>query len=284
MSTGFKEIDNKTLKKLKDTELEILNEIDRVCRKNNINFFLIGGTLLGAVRHKGFIPWDDDLDIGMMRDDFIKFSDIVSKDLDSKYFFDYFNTDKEYHLPFAKVRKNNTIFDEEASKKLDNHKGIFVDIFPYDYTDDNFNRSFVKASIIQILSDTVLLKKKIINLSSCRHSIISLFCSVFSSHCILKYIDFLSRNFNGKKDKYTHVVCFNSMVNLKKDYFDINVVFPLKKVDFENNKYNGLNDNDKYLTAQYGDYMKLPPVEDRVNHTALNISFSEGKSMINNNY
>lgn len=281
MSTGFKEIEEKTLQKLKNTELEILEEINRICKKNNINFFLIGGTLLGAVRHQGFIPWDDDLDIGMMRDDFIKFTNIVGKELNNKYFFDYFNTDKNYHLPFAKVRKNNTTFDEEASKKLDNHKGIFVDIFPYDYTSDNFKRCFIKATIIQTLSDTVLVKKKIIKLPSCRHKVISLLFCVFSSHTILKFIDFLSRKFNGKKEEYTHVVCFNSLINLKKDYFDSKDFFPLKKIKFENKMYNGLNDNDKFLTVQYGDYMKLPPAEERVNHTAINISFTSGKSMTN---
>ena len=281
MSTGFKEIEEKTLKRLKKTELEILDEIDRICKKNDINFFLIGGTLLGAVRHKGFIPWDDDLDIGMMRDDFIKFTSAVNNDLNSNYFFDYFNTDKNYHLPFAKVRKNNTTFDEEASKNFDNHKGIFVDIFPYDYTDDNFKRCFIKATIIQILSDTVLVKKKIMKLSSCRHSFASLLCCVFSAHMILKFIDFLSRKFNGKKENYTHVVCFNSLINLKKDYFSIDDIFPLKKVQFEKRMYNGLNDNDKFLTVQYGDYMKLPPVEKRINHTAINISFDDGKNMTN---
>lgn len=281
MSTGYKEIDSKTLKKLKATELEILNEIDRICKKNNINYFLIGGTLLGAVRHKGFIPWDDDLDIGMMRDDFIKFSKTVNNDLDNKYFFDYFSTDKNYHLPFAKIRKNSTTFDEEVLKNIDIHKGIFVDIFPYDYTDDNFKRSFIKASVIHLLSNTVLYKKKIINISSCKYKVLSLFFSIFPSCKILKFIDFLSRNFNGKKDNITHVICFNSMKNLKKDYFDINVIFPLKKVEFENNKYNGLNDNDKFLTVQYGDYMKLPKIEERVNHSALNISFDKGKCMIN---
>lgn len=281
MSTGFKEIEEKTLKKLKKTELEILDEIDRICKKNDINFFLVGGTLLGAVRHKGFIPWDDDLDIGMMRDDFIKFTNAVNNDLNDKYFFDYFSTDKNYHLPFAKVRKNNTTFDEETSKNFDNHKGMFVDIFPYDYTDDNFKRCFIKATIIQILSDTVLVKKKIMKLSSCRHSVVSLLCCVFPANTILKFIDFLSRKFNGKKENYTHVVCFNSLINLKKDYFNINDIFPLKKIQFEKKMYNGLNDNDKFLTVQYGDYMQLPPIDERVNHTAINISFNEGKNMIN---
>jgi len=281
MSTGFKEIDKKTLKKLKETELEILNEIDRICKKNNINFFLIAGTLLGAVRHKGYIPWDDDLDIGMMREDFNKFKKVITTDLDNKYFFDFYDTDKDYYLPFAKVRKNNTTFNEEMSKDYDNHKGIFVDIFPYDYTDNNFKRCFVKTGIIQILSETVLVKKKMMKIKSCRHSFLSGICCIFSSHFILKFIDFLSQKFNGKEKNKTHIVGFNSLVSIKKEYFLKSDIFPLKKVKFENYSYNGLNDNDKYLTMQYGDYMQLPPKEKRVNHSAVDISFTEGKQMFN---
>ena len=201
MSSGFREIEQKTLKKLQENQLEILNEIERICKKNNINFFLVGGTLLGAVRHKGYIPWDDDLDIGMMREDFIKFRNIVANDLDNKYFFDFYDTDKDYYLPFAKVRKNNTTFNEEISKDYDNHKGIFVDIFPFEYSDDNFKRCFIKAAVTQIMSDTVLLKKRLKKISECRHRFLSLIFCVFPSYLILRFVDFISINFNGKKER-----------------------------------------------------------------------------------
>lgn len=274
-------VDDKILINLRKVQIEILTEIDRLCQKNNINFFLTGGTLLGAVRHKGFIPWDDDLDIAMTREDFEKFRSIVKNQLNEKYFFDYYDTDDNYYLPFAKVRKNNTTFDEQASKKIDNHKGIFVDIFIYETVDNNISRCFIKAALIQILSDTVLLKKKLIKINSCRHPIFSLVFCAFSSKFILKFIDFISKRFNGKSENKKNVVCFNSLLNIRKEFFSLEDFFPLKKIPFENNKYNGLNNNDKFLTVQYGDYMKLPPIEERVNHNTLDISFTIGKQMNN---
>lgn len=281
MSKKYTVVDDKILVELRKVQIEILNEIERICKKNNINLFLIGGTLLGAVRHKGFIPWDDDLDIAMTRDDFEKFRTIIKEQLDEKYFFDYYDTDKDYYLPFAKVRKNNTTFDEEASQKLDNHKGIFVDIFVYDFVDDSIKRCFIKAAIIQILSDTVFYKKKLIKLNLCRHPIFVIAFSAFNSKFILRFIDFISKKFNGREKNKKNVVCFNSLIDIKKDFFSVNDFFPLKKISFEENEYNGLNDNDKFLTIQYGDYMQLPPVEERVNHNTLNISFTTGKKKIN---
>lgn len=276
MSKKYTAVDDKTLTKLREVQIEILNEIDRICKKNEINFFFTGGTLLGAVRHKGFIPWDDDIDIAMTRDDFEKFRLAIKNQLDEKYYFDYYDTDSDYYLPFAKVRKNNTTFDEEASKHLDNHKGIFVDIFIYDLVDNNIKRCYIKAAIIQILSDTVLWKKKIIKLNNCRHPNLVAIFSVFRTKFILKFIDYISKKFNGKEKNKKNVVCFNSLLNIKKDFFPYDTFFPLKKISFEGNKYNGLNDNDKFLNVQYGDYMKLPPIEERVNHNTLNISFTSG--------
>ena len=96
---------NKVLRKLQLTQLEILTEVVRICHSNKLRYYLIGGTLLGAIRHKGFIPWDDDLDIAMPRKDFVKFISICRTELNSRYFLHYYTTDFNYYLPFAKVRK-----------------------------------------------------------------------------------------------------------------------------------------------------------------------------------
>ena len=162
MSSSFKEIEPKTLKKLHIVEVEILDEIDRVCKKNNIEYFLIGGTLLGAIRHKGFIPWDDDLDVGMTRENYEKFINIAPNELDSKYYLDNFKTNTNCHLPFSKIRKNNTTMDEEATKNFNNHKGIFVDIFPFDKLKDKFSFfTKLRVIIIRAIIETIFVKKKI---------------------------------------------------------------------------------------------------------------------------
>ena len=118
------------LRKLQLTEIEVLDEIVRICKKHKLQYFLLAGTCLGAVRHSGFIPWDDDIDIGMPREDYEKFLNIALDELDEKYFLQYYKTDENYYLGFAKVRKNNTSFITKGFEKKKGHQGFFVDIFP----------------------------------------------------------------------------------------------------------------------------------------------------------
>lgn len=117
---------------------ETLREtVDRVCEKHNILYWLDSGSMLGAVRHNGFIPWDDDLDIKMYRDDYEKFLAVAPQELKKQYFLQTHQTDSEYPLFFAKVRKNNTFIDEKRYRRLNIHKGIYVDIFPVDKLGSN---------------------------------------------------------------------------------------------------------------------------------------------------
>lgn len=98
-------MENDYLRNLHSTMIEILDEFDRICNKHNLTYFLIGGTLLGAVRHKGFIPWDDDMDLAMPREDYEKFINVYYKELNDKYYLDNFNNNKLYYLNFSKIRK-----------------------------------------------------------------------------------------------------------------------------------------------------------------------------------
>ena len=278
LSRIFKEIDSKTLKKLHEVQVEILDEIDRICRENNIQYFLVGGTLLGAVRHKGFIPWDDDLDIAMVREDYEKFIKVCKKELDSKYYLDCAETNKDFNFSFAKIRKNNTLFEEPSLKHLDIHKGIYVDIFPMDVVGKNFKLCFIKGFFIKNLVETVFYKRKIYDIKKCRHPLFVKVFSVFSCNFIYKLEKFVAKFGNRKKN--THLVSYCGAYSLKKDYFERNVFFLAKLIEFEGKKYPGLNDNDRYLTSLYGNYMELPPKEKRVNHSALDIDFEKGENKV----
>ena len=110
MSSSYRDYDQKTLDILHQVELSILDDFIKVCEDNDLTYFLIGGSLLGAVRHQGFIPWDDDIDVGMMRKDYDKFLEIAQDKLGDKYYVDYFPKDKKCYLPFAKIRLNGTVF------------------------------------------------------------------------------------------------------------------------------------------------------------------------------
>ena len=126
-----------TLRKLQLTELELMQEVDRICRKNRIKYSLDGGTLLGAVRHKGFIPWDDDADIMMTRKEYERFYKACKRELDAeKYFFQEFRTDKEYRWGYAKLRKNGTTFLREGQEHIKCHTGVCIDIFVFDEVPD----------------------------------------------------------------------------------------------------------------------------------------------------
>lgn len=121
-------MDNK-LRQLQQVELEILLEFKRICEKYNLTYYLVAGTLLGAVRHHGFIPWDDDVDVAMPRQDFEKFLNICSKELSKEYFLQTKENDKDYFFSITKIRKNNTYVCEPEVEHLTFHKGIYIDIF-----------------------------------------------------------------------------------------------------------------------------------------------------------
>ena len=259
--SNYIEYDDSTLNKLHQIHLEILNEIKKICDKNNLTYFLVGGTLLGAVRHAGFIPWDDDIDIGMPRSDYDKFIKIAQESLDANYFLDCFETNKDYYLPFAKVKKNNTIFDEKVSHHLNNHKGIYVDIFPFENVDKNDWRLKIHAFLALSIAEAVTYKKKVKNLKMTRHAFLT-FCLSFFSHQFL--MNWQKRETTYCKNNDSLYLCvigtgygYKKELNLRSD------ILPVQEIVFSKNKYNGMQNNDAYLKGLYGDYMKLPPKEKR---------------------
>lgn len=122
------------LELLRRQELDILKEIDRICRTHGIRYFLVGGSLLGAVRHHGFIPWDDDLDVGMLREDYEKFRRIAPEELPEKYWYQSWRTEKKSHYVFDKIRLKDTFFSTKFSKQFKIKDGVFVDVLVYDKT------------------------------------------------------------------------------------------------------------------------------------------------------
>ena len=124
---------NNDLRKAQLLMLKILKEIHNICVKNNIKYFLSDGTLIGAIRHNGFIPWDDDLDIGMLREDYEKFCSIAQEELPEEFVLQTQKTDKGYGLQFGKVILKNTIWIEKVAKNTKrDYSGLYIDIFPYD--------------------------------------------------------------------------------------------------------------------------------------------------------
>lgn len=120
------------IRQLQLYELEILDEFVRLCRKHALRYFLVGGTLLGAARHQGFIPWDDDIDVAMPREDYDRFASLCAAGRDARFFYQSHDTDPGYYLSYAKLRRNGSEYYEERFSRSRFHKGIFIDIFPLD--------------------------------------------------------------------------------------------------------------------------------------------------------
>lgn len=128
--------------KLKKCEVEILKEFLFACKVLNLQYYVIGGTLLGTVRHKGFIPWDDDIDVGMPRQDYNVFVREGQKHMNSRFFVQTHESDPEYLNGFAKVRDSGTTFIETSAKNAKINHGIYIDVFPLDDYDMSKNRGF----------------------------------------------------------------------------------------------------------------------------------------------
>ena len=127
-----KEIQGKEFRTLQMIQFQMLIEFDRVCRKNNIHYSIDGGTLLGAVRHKGFIPWDDDIDIAMLREDYEKLKTVVNEFDPEICFFQDHETDPAYRWGYGKLRRTGTVFIRAGQEHINCKTGVFIDIFPLD--------------------------------------------------------------------------------------------------------------------------------------------------------
>lgn len=261
------------LPELHKTEVEILDEIVRICNKFNLTYYLIGGTLLGAVRHKGFIPWDDDLDIAMPRKDYDKFCQLCTAELDTKYYLHSIDTDPEYWLPFVKIRKKNTLFNEQNIAEIHARKGIFVDIFPLD--DAKCETSFeqrVRTKAIKRLASVITMKRGILRGVTVRQKLFLLAMKPFSIATVMKWQRCLMMKQNGKGGDY--YINFGSNYNTVKQTILKSKYDPTSRVEFCGKMYDTMNDYTYFLERIYGaNYMQLPPVEKRITHRPVCISF-----------
>ena len=247
-----------TLTELKQIELDILDFIDAVCKENNLKYYLAYGTLLGAIRHKGFIPWDDDIDIYMLRQDYEKFINIVGKCHDRYKVLSMYN-DARYYYEFAKVVDSHT--SVETPDIINNgNEGVWVDIFPLDYT----------SSMLKV-------QKTIINICvACR--ILSVYKHFPTKHSRVLYPVWLISKAIGprfflrisdffvKRGRNHEKVGYLSSVGVDKYFFDSKWCDNTMLVPFEGRQYPAFEAYDEYLKYQYGNYMELPPVDKRVSH------------------
>jgi lipopolysaccharide cholinephosphotransferase len=233
--------------------LDILIEVDRICKLHNITYWLDGGTCLGAVRHGGFIPWDDDLDIALLRKDYLRLCKILKTELPDNLIFQDETTEKYYPAKFAKVRDKHSHFDDILSNKEIEEKGIFIDIFPIER-----GTMKLKSAIDFFYGRAFRRLQRFMGSKS--EYIISLF--MYPIACVLV---FFARTFNFlvHQDLLIYgygVDTLNKYQLHKKDFL------PVKPIVFENYTFPAPANTDSYLKELYGDYMQIPPEDKRRVH------------------
>jgi len=263
----------KNLKKLQKIELEIVKYFDKVCDENNLKYYLAYGSLLGAVRHEGFIPWDDDVDMHMFGKDYLKIIDLLSINQDKKYFFQSLETEKNYYLLWNKIRLNNTIFIEKGWEDNEIHQGISLDIFPMiDYPDNIKDKKKIERifKITKLMIDNNMKINKNYYSYGINGKILSKLFKLIPQNIrnkkIIKNIKFLC-NYQSNSE-----YCFSLIRGTSKKYSK-KAFKEITKLKFEDSKFNAPSDYDLYLREVYGDYMKLPPEEERIGHGETYLCF-----------
>ena len=255
-------------KEIKQIELSILKAFACYCEDNNLTYFLCGGTLLGAIRHHGFIPWDDDIDVFMPRPDYEKFY-TLSKNVPIAHNLvvaSYKNSDVKINYPFIKVLDNTTlVYEKTKSKKEKIH--IWIDVFPIDgfYDDDSKNMTIIKK--IHLRRDLLAIASADISQSkSLLKKIGKIFLipliKLIGVKNICKQIDRLSSKVDYKSANYVGGFMWGYGINEKMIKSDLTII----KHEFEDSIFNIPSNYDTYLSNLYGDYMKLPPEEKRIIH------------------
>jgi lipopolysaccharide cholinephosphotransferase len=259
------QLSNEELRKLQLIQLTILKEVHKICEKNNIKYFLSDGTLIGAVRHKGFIPWDDDIDIGMLRDEYERFCSVCRTDLSDGYFLQTMETDPDYAWPFAKVMLKNTVWIEENSKNSNKYSSIYIDIFPYDVITKSKIKQFFQKKCYILLRCTFAKRRDYILTKNRKNRLID-FLSYFLffipddnlrimvNNIVRKY-NYLSKDENCIVTKFVGNYYKNQ--NPKASFSKVIVA------EFEHFSFYIPEAYDSILKNLYGDYMALPPEEKR---------------------
>ncbi|MBE6510356.1 MAG: LicD family protein [Methanobrevibacter millerae] len=257
----------------------ILKDFIKICEENNLNYYMYAGSLLGAVRHNGFIPWDDDLDVIMFRDDFEKFKKIFITSKNDKYELLCNETHEDYFHLLAKLMIKNTKFEEHWVSQVDFHIGINMDIFVLDdLAEGNFKRNYQLKKSFLYNKLLIMSKLKLDDLPPATklathtgHYILNLF-RIKPSTLNRRCLNFL-RKYRNPDAEYVFDISATAeeypQIFRRDDFKDI------KKIKFEDIEVNIPSGYDNILTSLYGDYMQLPPEEDRYNHITETLDFGE---------
>ena len=281
-----KEYEPEVLEKLHKVQLKMLEDFINSCEKHNLTYFMVYGTAIGAIRHQGFIPWDDDIDVGMLRKDYDKFLTIFPQEMGKKYNLLTPKIDGRYACTVTHIQKKGTKFISEMSKDLKCEQGIFMDIFPFDNVAKGKKQQLRQMRMTYFWGKLLFLSRtgnpiiplkgmsKVVAGFACKiiHRMLKLF-RISSGFIYRKYVE-AATQYNDSDMCGEYITSFEYAGCLK-DKIKAKDLFPLKAVPFEYLMVKIPQNNHEFLKKVYGDYMKLPPENERVNHMPLVIDFGE---------
>lgn len=265
-----------TLSERKKIQLDLMQDIHDFCVKHNIKYSLGYGTLIGAIRHKGFIPWDDDIDIFMLREDYDKFIKLYQGGK-SYYILHEINNDPTYDLTYAKLEDSRTLVEEAVCVK---NIGLFIDIFPIDNMADDYEESYKLKSSLNLLYRIALIK--LINISRTKVNFLKksyywigkLILAFTPLHLISEKIIQKALRVGKPNSVYVGLMVdrgYRDKEILKREYFT-----SYSLVTFEDRNFYILENYDAVLKTHYGNYMKFPPEDQRTSgHLFDNIYWKE---------
>lgn len=272
--------------KLQNVLLEMYQDIQKFCREEGLTPFLVGGSALGAIRHHGFIPWDDDLDIGLLRAEYERFLISFEKAYPEKYVVNSAGKSKNAKVRFTKINKKGTICREIASPPDDSINGIFIDVFPIDNVPDNkFARKIkgVICNLEEFISTQVyfhdnldeLTEEYMRRMGKTNYYIRKCVGKLFSYRKSSVWFRKIDKDIQCKDEKSKDCTIAVGRKHYFGEIFRRDIIFPARYVLFETIEAPVFHDVEAYLSNMYGDYMKIPPEEKREKHMVLDLKFGD---------
>lgn len=263
------------LQELQKIEVELLQEADRICRKCGIHYNMVGGTMLGAIRHGGYIPWDDDADLGFLRREYEKFREACKTELDTeKYYFQEIRDTEGYRWGYGKLRKKGTQFVRLGQEFMPYEQGVFIDLFPMDNVPDNKvlrKIHFLNCFLLRkFLWSEVGWRTEKNNAIRILYGIMRL----IPRNALIKWYEFLVRANACRKTEMVRILTFPTPKGTYGFYRKWFV--KQKRYQFGTITLTGAGDYEGYLKHKFGNYAELPPKEQRKIHPVSKLDLGKG--------
>lgn len=267
-------IPEEELKEVQKIQQELIGEVARICKKCGIHFNMVGGTMLGAIRHRGYIPWDDDADIGFLRKEYEKFREACKTELDpGKYYFQDLRDTQGYRWGYGKLRRKGTEFVRLGQEFMPFEKGISIDLMPFDNVPDGWLSRrihfFVCFLYRKIFWSAVGSRTEKNLWKRAGYQMLNLLPMSIVIPSFQRFIDAGQR----KKTKLVRILTFptpKGVYGYERKWYT-----HLARYPFEEMVLPGASDYDGYLRVKYGNYMELPPVEKRKIHPVSKLQLPE---------